>query len=412
MKPLPSHDHTFRGALLDVVENSEAVAAVGDLGIVGQRVFEWRRRLPNIKCYYAIKCNADAVVLGLLAALGVGFDCASRAEIKMALVAGVVGDVKEGILFANPCKMMDDLEYAKSIGVRVMTFDSKEELGKVKEAYSRKGVDGHHEKDEVEIEAGECAQLLLRIAVDDRKALCPLSTKFGARMVEVKGLLEEAKHLQLDVVGVAFHVGSGCNSLDAYLNALEMAKKVFDLCETLGLSRMTVLDIGGGFPSCDGESGITFSMIASAVRKKIDLLFEPSVRVIAEPGRYLVGAAFAVAAQVLSRKVLNDRANYIIGDGVYGSFKDAIILGLSFKPHRLIAVDGLAKEDSETDHLCSVYGPTCDANDIVCKNAKIVGNPIDVGDWMWFDKMGAYTFSLSSTFNGFLMPDMSYYSSL
>lgn len=70
---------------------------------------------------------------------------------------------------------------------------------------------------------------MLRIATDDSKAVCRLSIKFGAQLKACRGLLERAKELGLDVVGVSFHVGSGCTDPETYTQAIADARCVFDM---------------------------------------------------------------------------------------------------------------------------------------------------------------------------------------
>lgn len=73
------------------------------------------------------------------------------------------------------------------------------------------------------------SRLVLRIATDDSKAVCQLSVKFGATMKACRGLLERAKELGLNVIGVSFHVGSGCTDPDTYSQAISDARCVFDM---------------------------------------------------------------------------------------------------------------------------------------------------------------------------------------
>lgn len=72
-------------------------------------------------------------------------------------------------------------------------------------------------------------RLVLRIATDDSKAVCRLSVKFGAPLKACRGLLEQAKKLGLDVIGVSFHVGSGCTDPETYTQAIADARCVFDI---------------------------------------------------------------------------------------------------------------------------------------------------------------------------------------
>lgn len=72
-------------------------------------------------------------------------------------------------------------------------------------------------------------RLVLRIATDDSKAVCRLSVKFGATLKSSRLLLERAKELGLDVIGVSFHVGSGCTDPETYSQAISDARYVFDM---------------------------------------------------------------------------------------------------------------------------------------------------------------------------------------
>lgn len=90
--------------------------------------------------------------------------------------------------------------------------------------------------------------MVLRIKYDDPSALYVLGKKFGADPnTEAKKLLNLAKSLRLNVIGVAFHIGSGSKNYTIYQNAIASAKKVFDIGSDLGF-KFHILDIGGGFP--------------------------------------------------------------------------------------------------------------------------------------------------------------------
>ncbi|XP_059908237.1 ornithine decarboxylase 1-like, partial [Gadus macrocephalus] len=94
------------------------------------------------------------------------------------------------------------------------------------------------------------SRLVLRIATDDSNSVCPLSVKFGATLKGCRGLLQRAKELSLDVIGVSFHVGSMCRDPATYTQAISDARCVFDMAEEFGY-KMSLLDIGGGFPGSE-----------------------------------------------------------------------------------------------------------------------------------------------------------------
>lgn len=156
-----------------------------------------------------------------------------------------------------------------------MTFDNELELYKVRQFHPS-------------------AKMVVRIKVDDSQSTCRFSLKFGADLERVPALLKLAKALGIDVIGVSFHVGSGCNSADQYMGAIGDAKKVFQMGEQLGFN-MTLLDLGGGYPGT-ANAPVSFEETATVINAALARYFPevdengvPSqVRIIAEPGRYYV----------------------------------------------------------------------------------------------------------------------------
>jgi ornithine decarboxylase len=344
----------------------------------------WKTKMTNIQPYYAVKCNNNPIVLEILAALNIGFDCASKAEIESVLDTGTPASK---ILYANPCKSRPYLEYAKKVHVSRMTFDNVEELKKIKELYPQ-------------------AELVLRIKVDDSHSKYHLSMKFGANMRQVPMLLEKAKELKLKVIGVSFHVGSGCESSDAYKDAIFNAKIAFTLGMSLG-HPMNLLDIGGGFPGgSDPKEKMLFDRIAESVLDAVSTHFPPSmgVSVIAEPGRYFVQSAFTLTANIITMRpdVLEDGTEvmmYYINDGLYGSFSNT-----TFEEGEIIPIPEIPEKElfQRMVKPTVIWGPTCDSLD--CIQKKIFLPEMKVGEWMTFTDMGAYTLSLGTKFNGFSMP--------
>jgi ornithine decarboxylase len=249
---------------------------IADLGEVYRQFIRWKKNLPRVEPFYAVKCNPDLQVMRLLAKLGAGFDCASKDEIERVLALKPTV-LRRNIIFANPCKENSQIRYAQAVDVEMMTFDNEDELYKCKQYHPN-------------------AKLLLRIWTDDSKAQSRLSCKFGASEKSVRPLLENAACLSLNVIGVSFHVGSGGHDSRAFVSAVDMARRAFDISHDLGFN-FTILDVGGGFCHDDFES------VASVLAERIDEAFpsEMGVRIISEPGRYFVGSAFTLATRVIAR---------------------------------------------------------------------------------------------------------------
>lgn len=301
---------------------------VFDLGVVVYQYYNWCRYFPRVQPYYAVKCNPDPVVIKTLALLGSNFDCASRQEIQ--LVRDLTKDLpqKPDIIYANPCKARAHIVEALRNGVSLMTFDNEDEVKKCA-SISKK------------------IKLILRIITDDTGAISRLSLKFGAPRSHWKGLLAAAKKHDIEVVGISFHVGSGCKDARKYELALKDARDLFDMAKNEFGFNMYILDIGGGFPgethslwnpelrdatskvdledddedevdfkkdkkdgsdngSTDGESDtqpvLFFNEIAEQVAPILDDLFpaDSGVQLISEPGRYIVASAATLLCNVTS----------------------------------------------------------------------------------------------------------------
>ncbi|KAF9584508.1 hypothetical protein BGW38_006193 [Lunasporangiospora selenospora] len=383
-------------------EDAEAENAfyVADLGEVYRQHLRWKALLPRIEPFFAMKCNPDPMVMRLLASLGAGFDCASKNEIQSVLEMGVD---PTRIIYANPCKQNSFVKYAYANNVRMMTFDNAEELHKIKRFHPT-------------------AQLVLRILTDDSKSLCKLGLKFGAPLDTTAFLLRTAQELGLDVIGVSFHVGSGCFDANAFGEAVIRARRVFDQAKDYGFD-FKFLDVGGGFPSAHITEGITFEKVATILGSTVDALFGPDVRVIAEPGRYYVGSAFTLATQVIARRtILRNETEalvaaqsehpahmYYINDGMYGSFNCIMFDHQACEPKVLLKDGGYTYQQrltSEPHGWASVWGPTCDSIDCVSPKSSL---PLmETGDWLYFDNMGAYTITAASQFNGFRRSEILY----
>jgi ornithine decarboxylase len=250
---------------------------VADLGEVYRQFLRWKKNLPRVEPFYAVKCNPDPLVMRLLASLGAGFDCASKGEIAQVLALDPIVP-RRNIIYANPCKANQQIRYAKQVNVKMMTFDNADELYKCKQLYPD-------------------AELLLRIWTDDSKSQCQLSRKFGASEETIRPLLKLAGLLSLNVIGVSFHVGSGSHDPGAFVSSVDLARRAFDVGRELGYE-FSILDVGGGFCHDDFES------VARVLGEKIDERFpvEEGVRIIGVPGSYFVASAFTLATNVIARR--------------------------------------------------------------------------------------------------------------
>lgn len=395
-----------------------------DLNTVYEKLVIWRHLFPDIKPFYALKCHPDPMIAAVLGqSNAAGFDCASLAEIQLAMAHTSDNKNTRQIIYANPQRAEDALEQALQLGVRVLTFDGAEELHKVHRIYHQQNRDDEKQSE---------PQMVLRILVPDEHSSIPLGEKFGAPPDQWVSLIQLAVDLGLVVVGVSFHCGSGNHDPASYVQAIRLAKEAIDTITNVQPSNRPkpfILDIGGGYPGIDGCGGDgkrfchrdstdpvhesfpdqigehdSTALIAQAVTPLLRDVFQhdKTVQFVAEPGRYFVEAAFALCSRIY--KVLRSDGkdgkphfHYFISHGVKGVFKDTVLCGETFTP-KALCVESTRDEsscDKSTELFAStVHGPSGEDYDLVCPNIHLP--KLEVSDWLLFDRMGAYTMSIAS----------------
>ncbi|KAG5617675.1 hypothetical protein H5410_017499 [Solanum commersonii] len=309
-----------------------------DLSTIVRLMDKWNHSFPNVKPFYAVKCNNEPALLTKLANLGANFDCASLLEIDTVLNLGISPNQ---IIFANPCKAISHIKHAAAVGVNFTTFDSKLEPL---------------------VTAAPCAP----------------RQKFGALPEEIEPLLHYACNVAgLKVVGVSFHVGSIAQDPIIYREAIANARAVFDVADYLGIPKMQILNIGGGFRSTP-----LFEEIASVVNEAVQDFFpDPNLKIIAEPGRFFPETAFTLVTHVIGKRVRGEKIEYWIDEGIYGSFRPTLYNSCFAES--------------------AILGPSCDSLDAVAVDIKLP--ELELDDWIVFYNMGAYSKCAGTKFNGFDM---------
>lgn len=277
------------------------------------------------------------------------------------------------------------------------TFDSELELVKISKLYPD-------------------AQLVIRLRVDDASSKYKLGLKFGMDIADVKPILEKAIELNMNVIGVAFHVGSDSKNPDSFRSALEMSREVFDIATRMGFE-FSLLDLGGGFP---GDIDFTddnnlFYQMVDVIRKSLEKSFPqtkfPDLQIIAEPGRYFVSSALTLLVKVVGKRSCVQNGNtcmmYYLNDGLFGSFllkfwEPGLVKTL--RPHLS------ETETSSRKKLKSIlFGPTCDSTDVVLEDDAFP--ELFPGDHLIVHNYGAYSVPLTTPFNGILPPFYQYFMS-
>lgn len=392
-------------AAYHIEENSEKEKfSIINLKSVIRKYIEWQKELPMITPHYAVKCNPDIKILQVLSCLGCHFDCATQGELDIVLNKLGKYNVKpESIVYSNPVKKKDMIKYAINNNVYLTVFDSKEELLKLSKILST-------------ISNANNIDLLLRIKIENEESICNLSNKFGCDIEEVSKLLKLSIMLNMNVVGVCFHVGSGCKNKHSYERAFKDTYKVFKIAKQLGIE-MNIVDIGGGFngknTNHDDFKMPNFKEIASILRKSINKFEEKisnwetghaKIKFISEPGRYFVSEATSIVTNVFFKKYDKEKdiQTLFIDDGIYGSFNNMMYDHSHPIPKKIRTDEKGSSQKKKGDEQIKtiVFGQYCDGLDQI-SNEKTKLPLCKVNDWLLWEDMGAYSHTSSYHFNGF-----------
>ena len=207
----------------------------------------FRKHLPRVQAYYAVKVNSDPSVVETFYKLGGSFDVASMQEFHTVyrLIERLPPQERQDfiwdkIIYANPIKPIETLEELDRYKPLV-TFDNEEEVKKIAKHAPHAG-------------------LALRLRVPNTGSMVELSSKFGALPGEAVQLITCAHDHGLTVEGVSFHVGSQCTNPENYIQAIHLSAGIFAEAKSRGFD-LQLLDIGGGFPAAYDASVPKFAAL-------------------------------------------------------------------------------------------------------------------------------------------------------
>ncbi len=347
-----------------------------DLDVIRENYLTFARAMPDSRVYYAVKANPAPEVLRLLADLGSSFDCASLAEIDMALAAGATPD---RISYGNTIKKERDIATAHALGVRLFAVDAREEVDKL-------------------ARAAPAARVFCRILCDGAGADWPLSRKFGCSPEFAVDVLEYAHARGLEAYGVSFHVGSQQANPEAWDNALHATASVFRILSERGI-QLRMVNLGGGFPAKYRKGIPRVKAYGRAIHSALRRHFGNRIpETIIEPGRGMVGDAGIIKAEVvlISKKDADDPVRWVFLDiGKFG--------GLAETMEEAIRYPIRTPHDRDATGPCVIAGPTCDSADVLYERTPYeLPVSLSIGDEVLIEGTGAYTTTYSSVaFNGF-----------
>jgi ornithine decarboxylase len=320
-----------------------------------QNVTVWKKYLPSVNLYYAMKCNPHPKIINTLSKLDIDFECAAVSEIKQCL------PFNKDIIFGHPHKTKSQIMYAKDFGISKMVYDTLYQLNLMHSIYPK-------------------SQPILRIQSCEELSKIKFNKKFGAEDNDLDELMDFHSKNKYNLHGISFHVGSKCYYPEQYCSTID---KIQTLINKYNL-KINIIDIGGGFPTFNEEE---FKNHANVIQTYINK--HPSLqkyKFVGEPGRYVVDSAMDLKVKVINKKVRDGVNVYYINDGIYGSFNGILSDG------REVSVIS-----NNTKIKSILYGQTCDSFDkIECELPEY-----NIGDIIEFKNFGAYSWASATNFNGF-----------
>ena len=347
-----------------------------DHDVLRKNYAEFKRHLPKVQCYFAVKANCEPAIVRTFYRAGASFDVASMPEFMM-----VYDNIKrlapkqqqdfiwDKIIYANPTKPKETL-LALDKYKPLVTYDNLNELKKIRQFAPHAGV-------------------VLRLQVDNTGSQCELSSKFGCATGEAADLIEAAFKLGLVVEGLSFHVGSQCTNFQNFVQALNAAAAVMRESKSRG-HEIKILDIGGGFPAPYNKHVRPFRDLARVINAEIDRLFAANIQILAEPGRFLVATAATAVARIIGKAVRDGKPCYYIDDSVYHTFSGIIF------DHCQYHLKSFRKGKTE---VCAVFGQTCDGLDVISQSEQLPD--LEIEDLVYSENIGAYSNASATWFNGF-----------
>jgi ornithine decarboxylase len=362
--------------LLEQARKYGTPLVVVDHDSIRRNYASFRKHLPKVQAYYAVKANPAPEILRTIYQAGGSFDVASLAEFMLVheLIEKLPNQQRQDyiwdkIIYANPIKPRETLE-ALNKYKPLLTYDNPEEIHKIKRYAPDAG-------------------LVLRLRVPNTGSMVELSSKFGCEPGEAVDLILEAFRAGLVVEGLSFHVGSQCTNFDNYVQALNIAAAVMNEARARG-REIKILDIGGGFPVRYDPHVKPFSLLAQKINAEIARLFAKDIQILAEPGRFLIATAATSIARVIGKAVRDGKPCYYVDDSVYHTYSGIIF---DHCQYRVAAFKRGATE------MSMVFGQTCDGMDTIAQSEQLP--ELEIDDLVYSENIGAYSNASSTWFNGF-----------
>jgi diaminopimelate decarboxylase len=330
---------------------------------------------------YSVKANSNLSILKLLAGQGSGFDIVSGGELLRLLE--VDKKAASRVVFSGVGKTAEEIDLALAAGILIFNAESESEVALLAERARRRRV---------------TARVALRVNPDVFADTHPyISTglrehKFGIDIKAARSVYQEVKRSRyLDPVGISVHIGSQIQSAEPFGAALDAVGELIRELEGDGI-QIKFVDAGGGL-GIDYLGGSNFDPAAEMAKYAAEVeraLAGLEVRLLLEPGRFLIAQAGALLAKVLYLK-RNGSKTFVITDA---GMNDLIRPALYQAYHEILPVihDPLAKRG-----VVDLVGPVCESGDFFARDRDLP--EVQEGDLVAILDVGAYGMALSSNYN-------------
>ncbi len=338
---------------------------------------------------YAMKANSNLAVMRTLANLGSGFDVVSEGELRRVIAAG--GDPKKCV-FAGVGKTEQEIEFALRKGIYSFNVESEPELARINRVAAR---------------LKKIAPVAVRVNPNvDAHTHAKITTgtdenSFGIQFEQVEGVYARASKLKnIWLRGIQMHIGSQLTEVKPY----EMAvNKVLPMVKKLAAKyKFEFFSVGGGigivykpalasgptewWNSSDAKSLITPEKYAA---KLVPLLQPLGLKILLEPGRFIVGNAGILVTRVEYVK-RTGKKNFVIVDA---AMNDLIRPAFYDSYHEIVPVTQKNGAAISSD----VVGPVCESGDYFAKDRPLP--KVGEGDHLALLSAGAYGFVMASNYN-------------
>jgi diaminopimelate decarboxylase/aspartate kinase len=340
-----------------------------------QTVLDLFKKDMGATVFFAMKANSFQGILKLFESMGLGFECVSMAEVKI-LQTLFPNLTVDRILFTPNFAPKHEYEAAIKLGIRV-TLDNIYPMQQWPDLFRNTHI-------MVRVDPGEGK------GHHDKVKTAGKQSKFGVHISNMKWLAEQCEKYQVTVDGLHAHLGSGI--LSDYASWGETA----DFLATLGkelFGKIQYVNCGGGFGVPQKPSDPILDLKKVQEHLQTFAKKHPDVKLIMEPGRYLVAESGVLLANVTQIKSKDDKyfvgvdtgMNSLIRPALYNAYHDIV---------NLTRVDDVNRQ---VWNNVDVVGPICESGDILGKERVLPA--CEEGDVIAIATAGAYGYSMSSNYN-------------